>query len=69
MDWVAAICVIMGIWLVGRKASSGFWWIAFGACISAVLQSVVGLWGLATQSVLVVVMNCWAYWKWTQKKK
>lgn len=69
MDWVAAGFVVIGIWLVGKKSPYGFWWISFGACISAVLQSVVGLWGLAAQSVLVVMMNGWAYWKWTRKKK
>ena len=69
MDWVAAVFIITGIYLVGKKSPYGFWLISFGACIAGVVQATAGLWRLATQSVLVVVMNCWAYWKWMREKK
>lgn len=68
MDWLAAGFIVWGVYLVGKKSPYGFWMIAFGACIASALQAVAGIWGLATQSALVVLMNFWAYIKWVREE-
>lgn len=70
MDWVAAVAIVLGIYLLGKKSPYGFLWIVVGGGIGAVLQVLTDppLWGLAAQSALGAVMNLWGYWQWTRKK-
>jgi len=67
MDWLAATCELLGVWMIGNKSRWGFA-LCLGCNAAWIYVSVTtGVYGLGAISVLMAAVNVRNFNRWSKE--